>query len=186
MADEAIGRYMRANLGPHMIQGLRDLLALLPDGLAMAEIGVFAGESSRVFMDSGQVERLYAVDPWAGDYDQGQSEKWHCPFPWPAVRAVFEEFAVQYPSRILTLPMTSVQAAAWVPACSLDFVYIDGNHSYRSVREDIVTWLPKLHGGGWLGGHDWSPAHPGVRLAVEECKLGPVETFQDTSWLVQM
>ena len=52
---------------------------------------------------------------------------------------------------------------------SVDFVYIDANHSYTYVRDDIQTWLPKVKKGGIIGGHDydWSDAEFGDELAVK-------------------
>lgn len=37
---------------------------------------------------------------------------------------------------------------------SLDFVYLDGDHSAGEVKKDIDYWLPKVKVGGILGGHD--------------------------------
>lgn len=39
---------------------------------------------------------------------------------------------------------------------NLDFVYIDGNHSYDAVMEDITLWEPKVRPGGILAGHDYN------------------------------
>jgi hypothetical protein len=38
---------------------------------------------------------------------------------------------------------------------SLDFVYIDANHAYDFVKEDIELWYPKVKKGGYLCGHDY-------------------------------
>jgi Methyltransferase domain len=65
--------------------------------------------------------------------------------------------------------MTSVEAAATYADNSLDFVWLDADHSYRAVSEDIRAWQPKIRPGGWLGGHDHSFREaPGVPIA---CKL---------------
>lgn len=37
---------------------------------------------------------------------------------------------------------------------SLDFVYIDANHKYESVMQDMELWFPKVKQGGLLSGHD--------------------------------
>ena len=39
---------------------------------------------------------------------------------------------------------------------SLDFVYIDANHKYEFVKEDLEMWYPKVKVGGWIGGHDFN------------------------------
>lgn len=49
----------------------------------------------------------------------------------------------------------------------LDFVYIDGNHSYESALEDI-KFAKKLVRHGIIGGHDYSTDFPGVIKAVNE------------------
>ncbi|WP_197231395.1 class I SAM-dependent methyltransferase [Novipirellula artificiosorum] len=50
----------------------------------------------------------------------------------------------------------------------LDFVFIDGDHSYQSVKADLTAWHPKLRPGGILLGHDYDPERfPGVVNAVE-------------------
>ena len=61
---------------------------------------------------------------------------------------------------------TSVEAAQLVRNGSLDVVYVDARHDYRSVKEDMGLWWSKLCRGGVLSGHDliW----PGVRRAVVE------------------
>ena len=38
---------------------------------------------------------------------------------------------------------------------SLDFIYIDANHAYDFVVEDINLWFPKLKKGGIFSGHDY-------------------------------
>lgn len=58
---------------------------------------------------------------------------------------------------------------------SLDFVFLDADHHYESIRKDIDAWLPKVKRGGIIAGHDFSPEFEGVIRAV-------IETFQ--SWSV--
>jgi hypothetical protein len=39
---------------------------------------------------------------------------------------------------------------------SLDFVYIDGNHLFDFVREDVREWSKKVRVGGIVSGHDYT------------------------------
>lgn len=64
--------------------------------------------------------------------------------------------------------MPSTQAANHVEDGWADFVFIDAAHSYKAVKADIAAWRPKVRDGGWLGGHDYHEAHPGVIRAVDE------------------
>jgi predicted O-methyltransferase YrrM len=71
---------------------------------------------------------------------------------------------------IKTLRMKSVEAAKLFEDDSLDCVFIDADHSYESVKSDILAWYPKLKSTGILLGHDYSPEYwPGVCQAVDEC-----------------
>ena len=53
-----------------------------------------------------------------------------------------------------------------------DFVFIDANHSYEAVREDVAAWAPKVRSGGIVSGHDYYPGKSykqcGVIQAVDE------------------
>jgi hypothetical protein len=72
----------------------------------------------------------------------------------------------KYVERRRFLVMSSAQASFLVPDGQLDFVYIDGNHSYESVMTDMHCWFPKVREGGLVSGHDWNKY--GVRKAVNE------------------
>jgi len=82
----------------------------------------------------------------------------------------------------------SVDAAARVPDGSLDFVFIDADHSYEGCAADIRAWLPKVRAGGILCGHDYRNTHcpfPGVERAVEEA-FGQPETGDNFTWFVRV
>lgn len=51
---------------------------------------------------------------------------------------------------------------------SLDAVFIDADHEYSSVAQDIDAWRPKIKDGGVLAGHDYTPHFPGLVQAVNE------------------
>lgn len=65
------------------------------------------------------------------------------------------------------IPLSSRDAARLYADRSLDFVFIDANHAYPFVRQDITLWLPKVKKGGVLAGHDYT-SHRGVKRAVDE------------------
>jgi Methyltransferase domain len=50
---------------------------------------------------------------------------------------------------------TSVAAAPAIPDESLDWVYVDGDHTYDAVRNDLEAWAPKVKPGGLLTGDDY-------------------------------
>jgi hypothetical protein len=71
-------------------------------------------------------------------------------------------------NNITLIKKTSVQASNDFSDCELDFVFIDGLHSYENVVEDINLWLPKVKKGGVLAGHDFSLEWFSVVRAVED------------------
>jgi predicted O-methyltransferase YrrM len=62
--------------------------------------------------------------------------------------------------------MDSVAAANHIPDESLDFVFIDGDHSYNAVIRDVGIYWNKVKPGGIFAGHDWQL--PDVNRAVIE------------------
>lgn len=102
--------------------------------------------------------------------------------------------------RFTPMRMTSLEAAAIIAerielTGPLDFVYLDADHSYESVKADIEAWFPLVKSGGVIAGHDYikDGVYPfgtfGVQRAVKEF-FGPIEatvtvTHEEfPSWLV--
>jgi predicted O-methyltransferase YrrM len=57
-----------------------------------------------------------------------------------------------------------------IPDGCLDICFIDAEHSYENVKEDILLCIPKLKDDGILCGHDWNQS--GVQKAVTEVLKG--------------
>ena len=118
-----------------------------------AEIGVAAGEYSHIIMKlNPQLEKMYGVDPhegYSGYKDYVRKE-------------TFNKLAEDAHRRLDQYPQYefvrkySVEAAKDVPDGSLDFVYIDANHSDPYVTQDIEAWTPKVRKGGIVAGHDYA------------------------------
>lgn len=155
-----------------------------------AEIGVFAGELSRRLLEQKDLS-LIMVDSWAagngedglGDFHSSltQSQQDH----YLGVTRAATEFAGD---RAKILVKDSVSAASEIPDHSLDFVFIDADHSYEACRADILAWLPKIKYNGFISGHDYdNPAYPlwGVKRAVMEI-FGEPELGANFTWRVRL
>lgn len=85
---------------------------------------------------------------------------------------------------ITPMRMPSLEAAkrcvGWTGG--LDFVFVDGDHSYEGCLADIRAWLPLVRDGGVIAGHDYD--WPGVRRAVDEVFGDRVEFCAPRSWRV--
>jgi hypothetical protein len=68
----------------------------------------------------------------------------------------------------------------------VDFVYLDGDHTYKSIKRDIKLALKILKPNGILAGHDYSNDFEGVVKAVDDMFGKPDKTYRDTSWIKKM
>ena len=108
-----------------------------------AEIGVAAGEHSEILLKAMPNTTLYSIDPWI------KGARW--PEEWK--QAAHDRLS-HYPNCIIR-QQYSVEAARRFKDGSLDFVYIDANHNFKYIAEDLCAWRPKVKAGGILFGHDF-------------------------------
>lgn len=143
-----------------------DLIASLPKGLRMAELGVFAGHFAAQLWAIAQPSQLHLIDLWAGLIECGDEHGEH------VVKAhgddlyaeVCRAFARHPEVRIYREPTAVIQNFGPV----LDFVYVDADHAYQSVLNDLRWAATALRPGGWLAGHDYTWRFPGVIRAVDQ------------------
>ena len=50
----------------------------------------------------------------------------------------------------------------------LDFVFIDSNHDYKYVKEDIKEWSKKVRKGGIVSGHEYVNGFHGITYGVKQ------------------
>lgn len=171
------------------IEGLREMMATIPAGAFIVEVGSYAGESTEVLAE--KASQLICVDPWDPELFKSRP-------PGVTMNDVWLAFKVRmYPwcevleasgGGLHILRMTSIEAAKLVPDWAADLVYIDADHFYPSVKEDIQAWLPKVKPGGFIGGHDYDDERwrLEVNRAVDELLGKPDHVFKDCSWLKQI
>ena len=186
-----------AGARPHVdAEGARArLLARLPRGSVGAEIGVWKGDYSAEILRVVAPAKLYLVDPWAHEPGETYRHAWYgggCAggqAEMDGVHAcVARRFAPEIARGAVTiLRLDSRAASGCLPDGHLDWVYIDGNHTYEFVRDDLASYYPKIKPGGWLTGDDyrldgwWGN---GVVRAVDElvaagrCRLVSIEGAQ--------
>lgn len=140
---------------------LADLIKELDCKIAV-EIGVASGDYSEVIMQTNPTLEMYGVDPYES-YEGYHDYK---------LRSTFnkmEQSAHDKLDKYTTYKFIkgySVQVAKDFADKSIDFIYIDGNHSGEAVKEDIEAWIPKLKPGGIMAGHDFTGRWPSLKKAV--------------------
>lgn len=114
-----------------------------------AEIGVYKGEFSEKFAKAGL--KLYAIDPWRvyKDYNHPQGQQ-RLDFQYEHTKRVL----APYPNCKI-IRKTSMEAVEDFEDESLDFVYIDANHEFRYIAEDLYEWTKKVRKGGIVSGDDY-------------------------------
>jgi hypothetical protein len=131
----------------HLAQWLHDL-----DFKTGVEVGVAAGEYSEAICQSNPQMKLYGVDPWAPyrGYRDYTREK------------TFEKLYHDATTRLAKYPnyefikSFSTDALERFSDNSLDFVYIDANHTDPFITQDLEGWSHKVRPGGIVSGHDYA------------------------------
>lgn len=162
-------------------KGLLELISSLPSDLLMAEIGCYTGESTKLFLKSGKIKTLYAIDIWEDSL--GLFKKKWPNHSFSEVEKTFDKRLKNF-KNVVKLKMTMKEAENSLPL--LDFVYIDGNHHYEYVKEDIKVSLNKLKPNGIIGGHDYHYQSLGAVKAINEILGKPDKVFSDGSWIVNL
>lgn len=169
--------------GKKNLIGLRDMCSFLEEhNLSMnkmVEIGTYMGESAAMFVL--YFNEVHCVDPWDQDFIPGTLSA-------TDVEIVFDRVLgkLSFEHSVYKHKMLGSEYAKNVEDESFDFVYIDGDHHYESVVEDIKNWYPKVKTGHFIGGHDYSnPNATEVEKAVNDVLGFPEKTFMDHSWLIR-
>lgn len=116
-----------------------------------AEVGVFAGETSRMLLKQFPQLRLYMVDVWEKLPVGRTRPRTRDRIGWAEREALA---ATKFASdRRTIMKMTSADAAREIADGELDFIDIDACHLYESVREDLWTWHLKTS--KIMMGHDY-------------------------------
>lgn len=149
----------------------RELLQVLPKGGACAEIGVWKGDFAAHILSETAPSRLHLVDPWAfaphypkrrygGRQAGGQA----------AMDGIAKEVADRFAGnpQVEIHRVQSTDFFAGMPPGSLDWVYIDGDHSTKAVLSDLQGSWSAVRSGGWIVGDDYGWRDADGTHAVKE------------------
>ena len=144
------------------------LLSKVPADGTFVELGAWLGKSSSYLCDKATGQQIIIIDSFKGTAEYIDSY-----YNLAKTADIYELFVENMGNRkYKAIKATSKAASRKFKDESLDVVFIDLNHSYESVKEDIALWLPKVKKGGYLAGDDYHENWPGVIQAVNEMLNG--------------
>jgi len=159
------------------------------------EVGVFKGEMSRYVLNSHPDLILHMVDMWAPHvggspyYASGDPHSTTTVDEHETCYQAALENVKEFGERAVIVRKPSVKAAADFADASLDFVFLDADHSFEGVTADLKAWVPKVKPGGFIGGHDYGN-HNYTKTKVKEAVLEffgkEPECRTDMTWFVTL
>ena len=155
----AIARHKWGPAGDH---GRRSLAKLARDLRCRrgVEIGTHDGESAVMWLAANSRLHLTCVDPYL-TYNARHSQE-----DQNAHYAEATERLKPYNAEIVRAK--SLEVVDGFKDRSVDFVYIDGDHEFDWVMQDLIRWAPKVRGGGLVILHDYCVSwRAGVMKAVD-------------------
>jgi Methyltransferase domain len=144
---------------------LRDLPGLYKElGFATGvEVGVLEGVFSEILCQSNPDLKVYSVDAWEFyPVHKNFRRSWMYP-------AIYEKAVARlapYKNNEI-IRKWSADAVNDFADESLDFVFIDGNHAFEYITEDISKWGKKVRKGGIISGHDFGDSPRSLFCSVE-------------------
>jgi predicted O-methyltransferase YrrM len=128
-----------------------------------AEIGVERGIFSATLCKANPNLHLSCIDAWRAyrDYkdhtNQSKLDRFHA-----------ETVTRLAPYDCEIIRDWSLEAVKKFEDGSLDWVYVDGNHNFQNVTNDIIEWSKKVRPGGIIAGHDYVQHGPKIGCHVKQ------------------
>jgi len=148
----------------------------MPNQSRGAEIGVYEGDFAARILRDARPNQLHLVDPWEhvaelenaqyGGQSSGQDEMDR---RYEQVRRRFSKHIGR--GQVKIHRSRSSEIADVFEDHYFDWVYIDGNHLFEYVLQDLKLYFPKVRPGGMLMGDDYGPGgwwEGGVKKAVDQ------------------
>lgn len=133
-----------------IVHNRTQLLQTMLKNAVVAEIGVYKGQFSRRILDVTSPKEFHVIDPW--DLLKGHSKhgKQHH-------KVVLETLQKEIDAGIVTVHKDFSENV--LPTFSnnyFDWVYVDADHSYESVIQELNTCKNLVKDNGYICGHDYT------------------------------
>lgn len=141
---------------------LQHLIRQMGPDLTGLELGVWFGYNmGHLLEECDNIKTLHGVDPYL------EYQDWNRYIDRDLITAARNsatEIIGRFSDRARLWEYTSLDAHDKFADECLDFIFIDGDHSYERCYEDLNLWYSKVKVNGLISGHDFSL--PGVNKAL--------------------
>jgi hypothetical protein len=156
-------------------RGRAAVLAAMPDRAVCAELGVWKGEFSTEIAARNPVQ-LHLIDPW--HFEPALPNRWYggaLAKSQADMDTIMQDVAHRFRNRpnVTIHRGKSLDIARQFPDRHFDWIYIDGDHSYQAVLDDLETWQKKMKRGGVICLDDYPWRDESGRQSVKDA----IETF---------
>lgn len=146
----------------HIIHEIRTHFA--GRSVVCAELGIFKGESIPIFLENLNIQEYHGCDLFE-DYEELDGAR-----EFMRVHGNAEHLRLQNmyrnDSRVTIHKGLTVEVVRKFPDNYFDLIFIDANHEYPFIKQDLQDWFPKMKKEGIFSGDDFF--YPPVAKAVKE------------------
>jgi predicted O-methyltransferase YrrM len=151
------------------------------------EIGTWKGQSimymAEKIKELNKNIKLYGIDTFKGNEEHAE----HPDVVANKIYDIYLENIEPLKDYITTIKGSSHDVYTQFEDESIDFLFIDADHSYEAVKKDLKLWYPKVKKGGIISGHDYFWVDARVKRAVDEFFLftGVLQDSGDTWYKIK-
>ena len=181
-----------------------EAVASAPPGSILVEVGSFWGQSAVYLAEAAKLAnkqlKVYCVDTWAMHPENNPSlftpkaGAVEPPVHEAHNNSLFETFAHFVdrtrlsPDPLRIMRMSSLEAADLLGWKALHFVFLDGDHDFKYVHQELCAWTPMIASKGFIAGHDYTNEWGVIEATDKFFGKGKVEVRQGErtkSWVMK-
>ncbi len=130
------------------------------------EIGVFDGEHAYQILKHLNIKKLYLIDPYTNNTNYKGDPMSNSNFL-SLAKSKAKKLLKPFKDKIVWIEKLSKDAIGDIKE-KLDFIYIDGNHFYPHIDNDLENYYTLLKQDGIFSGHDFSDGWIDVVIAINK------------------
>lgn len=146
--------------------------------VTIVEVGSWKGSSAiaiaKYFLSKNIFPTIFCIDTWGGSTFHREHEEYfnmlNCKNGFPQLYRQFLSNVIHsnLQENIIPVPHTSHDSARYLKKLGIvcDFCYIDANHEFDEVLQDIKDYYPMVKDGGTVFFDDYDSGWPGVVNAI--------------------